>query len=206
MYDIRNFTDEETLLAQSLAGLCARQRPLILKGSQYGTSKTSDPICMHARNFRRCRHACGRITLRWGVIHHAAGRQMDVICHVRADVVFAAFASLQAIYNVTIQPVNTIAQLLASVAAANMMPTCYVEYSTFQVRPVIDTTLFSVKVVTTCQGVFTVAMAVTAVTAVICAIPTMAVVFGLLPSAPCCSSTRPTQPSPLPVPLVPTAW
>jgi hypothetical protein len=40
MYDVRNFTDEETLLAQSLAGLCARQRPLILKGSVYDTSTT----------------------------------------------------------------------------------------------------------------------------------------------------------------------
>ena len=45
----------------------------------------------------------------------------------------AAFASLQSVYNVTIQPVSTLARLLAAVAAANMMPSCYVQYSTFQV-------------------------------------------------------------------------
>eukprot|EP00045_Choanoeca_perplexa_P013578 m.154545 g.154545 ORF g.154545 m.154545 type:complete len:565 (+) comp16391_c0_seq1:38-1732(+) len=82
MYDVRNFTPEATLLAQSLAGLAARQRPLILKGSQYDTT----------------------------------------------------FASLQSIYNVTIQPVNTVTRLLAAVAKANLMPSCYVQYSVTQLN------------------------------------------------------------------------
>ena len=131
LYDIRNFTDEETLLAQSLAGLCARQRPLILKGSQYGTSKP------HAVS-----GGVGRLAWRHSFrpIHHATDRAMSIIKPC-ADLMLAAFASLQSIFNVTIQPVNTIARLLASVAAANMMPTCYVEYSTFQVRPVTGTPL-----------------------------------------------------------------